>query len=227
MALGDKTMKPEDIAPIETPSRHPGFKTNTSPRKDAAAIPQNAVKTDGVKIPSIERIQLNKLQNSKSQYHGLAHQIRELNQTMEAIDVNLEKMRKNLESIIKIYPPYPPGSAERVESLRQFSALRKMIDQLAPAQDDHTLDNFLAQPKTRSLMGKGEVGAGDFKRHSISDANPVPPGTGDLDIPELSLESSDQDIHSALNQTLAAQRSMAARRDAFAAAANLIISQIT
>lgn len=209
-------MKPEDIALIDTPSRHPGWQANASHRKDAAAstMPQNTTKADGAKIPSIERIQLNKLQNSKSQYHQLAHQIRELNQTMETIDANLEKMRKNLEGIIKIYPPYPPGSAERVESLRQFSALRKMIDQLAPIQSDHAMDDFFTQPAVKSLTDKAGKGVGDFKRHS------------DLDIPELSPESSDQEIHSALKQTLAAQQSMAARRNGFAAAANRIISQI-
>ncbi len=209
-------MKPEDITPIESLSGLPALQSKASREwgATAPAIPLKTEKSDGVRTPSIERIELSKLQNSKSQYHQLAHQIRELHQAMEKIDANLEKMKTNLESIIKIYPPYPPGSAERVESLRQFSALRKMIDQLAPIQGDRAMEDFLAQPAVKSLTDKAGNGVGAFEGH------------WDLDIPALSTESSDQEIHSALKQTLTARQSMAARRNEFAAAANQIISQI-
>jgi hypothetical protein len=55
---------------------------------------------------------------------------------MTAIDTALEKMEEDLEVASKQYPPYPPGSEERVQRLRNYAALRAMIDQLAMSQDD-------------------------------------------------------------------------------------------
>jgi hypothetical protein len=48
----------------------------------------------------------------------------------EKLDSYLEQMKERLERIIKQFPPFPPGSEDRVKVLRAFSFFRKMIDRL-------------------------------------------------------------------------------------------------
>jgi len=58
---------------------------------------------------------------------------------IKTVNEYVEKMKAQLETIVKTYPPYPPGSAERVEILRSYSAFRKIIDQLTiPPPEDWT-----------------------------------------------------------------------------------------
>lgn len=51
-------------------------------------------------------------------------------QTIETIDRHIERMKMQLESIVKNYPPFPPESAERLEYLKSFIGLRMEIEQL-------------------------------------------------------------------------------------------------
>ncbi len=49
-----------------------------------------------------------------------------LNQVEDYID----RMKAELERIIKNFPPFPPGSEDRIEMLRKYVGFRKLIDQL-------------------------------------------------------------------------------------------------
>ncbi len=53
-----------------------------------------------------------------------------MDRAMEAAITTIEEMKKTLTSIIKDFPPYPVGSEERVHRLRDFAALRAMIERL-------------------------------------------------------------------------------------------------
>jgi hypothetical protein len=55
----------------------------------------------------------------------------------ERVNDYIERMKIQLERIMKQFPPFPPGSEDRVQALRSYAYFRKMIDQLTiPPPDD-------------------------------------------------------------------------------------------
>ena len=87
--------------------------------------------SDTVSTTQLDHTQLRTLEATNAISQNIAQDIRSVNQTFEQIDSHLGEMRAALERIVKVFPPYPPGSTERVDALRQFSAFRKLIDQIA------------------------------------------------------------------------------------------------
>ncbi len=85
---------------------------------------------------------------SGSEYHrlaanherarALASTIRTMDRAMEAATTTIDAMKKTLTSIIKDFPPYPVGSEERVRRLRDFAALRAMIERLTIPPEERT-----------------------------------------------------------------------------------------
>lgn len=73
--------------------------------------------------------------------NAVAATIRTMDQAMEAAGTTVDAMKKELEVITKNYPPFPPGSEERVRRLRSYAALRAMIDKLTipPEEEARTL----------------------------------------------------------------------------------------
>jgi uncharacterized protein YukE len=199
MALGDGDMKAEEIAPITMPGRnleqHPG---HTRKRHKSFAVDKPAETDSEIITPSLDRIRFSKMEAANSQTQQIAQQIRQVNQSMETIASHLSEMRAKLEHIVKIYPPYPPGSSERIEALRQFSALRKMIDQVIQPTGDDSMTNILSAPDGS-------------------------PGFADLDI---SADASDEQISDALDRIAVAQANLQAGHHRFVADANRIISEL-
>ncbi|MBT8339130.1 MAG: hypothetical protein HKP58_05575, partial [Desulfatitalea sp.] len=74
--------------------------------------------------PSSERILYNKIEGVNAQAHTMVTQIREVDDTMDAVSKNVQQMKVALDHIVKSYPPYPKGSNERIHALRQFGGLR-------------------------------------------------------------------------------------------------------
>lgn len=219
-------MKAEKIAPITMPSGNLGQyphrtrQTNKSISTDSTA----AIDFEIIKTPSQDRIRLNKLEATNSRTQEIAQQIRQVNQTIETIDSHLSDMRTKLEGIVKIYPPYPPGSTERIEALRQFSALRKMIDRLTRPVWDDSVTNLLS-------AADGPAGAANLETPSSENKlsagrQSLHLGQGGLDIPDISANASDEQISVALDSIIAAQTTLQARHHGFIAAANRIISEL-
>jgi len=67
---------------------------------------------------------------------------------LQQVDDSIERMKAQLERIIKMFPPYPPGSEDRVRALRACAGCRKLIDQLTIPPPDE----FLPQT-TEELAG--------------------------------------------------------------------------
>lgn len=101
---------------------------------------------------------------------------------MAAIDGNLKAMRKDLEEIVKNFPPYPQGSDDRVRMLKSFNALRQQIDALTipPVKHDGTdgaavlADPAVVPNAGSAVLGNVKVGAQE-----------VHTGKTGLDIPSL------------------------------------------
>ena len=84
-----------------------------------------------ITTPSAERIFFSKAENVNDKMRMVVRQIREVDQTMDQVEKNLQEMKASLEQINKNYPPYPPGSDERVAStapFRQPAPIDRSID---------------------------------------------------------------------------------------------------
>jgi hypothetical protein len=220
-------MKVEDLAPIAMPSESLSQKTDRTHQAHESVADDQPSKIDSefIKVPSQDRIRFNKLEATNSQAQQIAQQIRQVNESMESIDSHLSEMRVKLEHIVKIYPPYPPGSTERIEALRQFSALRKMIDQMARSVVDDGMNNILSA--TDDPAGVAGPATPSAANKLYLERQPLHPGKGGLDIPDISISASDGQISGALDRTIAAQAVMQVRRHSFIADANRIISELS
>lgn len=221
-------MKYEEIPPIHAASGL--FSSNRSPNHQSADQPEKLNKVnppqDIVSPPRLDRAQLSQLDLLNSDTMDLSLEIRSVHQAIETIGGHLEQMKTALEGVVKIYPPYPPGSSERIEALRQYSTLRKMIDQIAQPEMAEGLSNIMGDPQNNSRFGdwtikKGRRGADFVIRHQ-----PLHSGTYGLNIPEMRADSSDQQIQSTLSSVNTAMKTLDTRRLQFIADANRVISNV-
>jgi hypothetical protein len=81
----------------------------------------------GIKRSQSEFVELQKINDNINE---LAKIQKAFGKRFEKLDRYLEQMKEQLERIIKQFPPFPPGSEDRVKALRAFTFFRKMIDQL-------------------------------------------------------------------------------------------------
>lgn len=66
----------------------------------------------------------------------------------------LERIKANLNNINKFFPPYPPGSEERVKLLKSYVAFRVLIERLTIPPDTDMLEEDAAK---KSLAIKKEI----------------------------------------------------------------------
>ncbi len=219
-------MKAEELSPTTMPGgnldKHP-YRTHQTNKSISADKTANTA-SKFIKTPSQDRIQFNKLEATNAQAQQIAQQIRHVNESMETIDSHLSKMRATLEHIVKIYPPYPPDSKERIEALRQFSALRHMIDQITRSIGDDGMPNILSAADDPA--GGADVATPKGENRPYLGRQPLHPGQGGLDIPDISVNASDDQLSGALDRTIAAQATLQVRRQSFVADANRIISEL-
>ncbi len=221
-------MKPEEVTAVHS---SPGDFSRSYQHKQSQVTPVKEssgkrFQTDKVASPRLDHIQINKLEASNSDSQDMAQAIRGVNQSLNSIDANLIQMKSALESIVKIYPPYPPGSSERIEALRQFSAFRQMIDQIAHPGGTRGLHNILGDPARNPNAGDWAAKIGNPKADFVIRHQPVHSGPTGLDLPDLDIETSDAQIMAAIDKTSSAMLTLNARHRAFIADANRIIARI-
>lgn len=102
-----------------------GFKSS---RRETGPSPIHSEETEGrIKSSQSEFVELQRINDSVNE---LAKIRKEFETRFEKVDSYLEQMKEQLERILKQFPPFPPGSEDRVKALRAFTFFRKMIDQL-------------------------------------------------------------------------------------------------
>ena len=138
----------------------------------------------------------------------VARTVRHIDQTMESIGRNLDQMKDKLTTIRKQYPPFPPGSDERVELLRHFNLLRKQIDQLTIPADPAEAAQIMADPERQPGAGDWRAGDGTIFHH-----RPVHTGTGGLDIPKLPGDAEDAQIDALIKKLEQAKGTLGQRRN--------------
>jgi hypothetical protein len=143
-----------------------------------------------------------RLQAINTKLNRVAASVRVADQIMDTIGKFIAEMKAQLERIIKNYPPFPPGSEERVKILRSYNALRKQIDQIAfPIKNQ----------EGRKPAGDPEIVLKRSDPKTQSTDNWVLQAK-DLDLPDLSDLTTDQEISAAIKRLVKADETLQGNR---------------
>jgi hypothetical protein len=142
-----------------------------------------------------------------------AQSIKAADKVMERIETYIDGMKAQLERIVKNYPPFPPGSEERVKILKSISSLRKEIDQLTiPPPDDKAL-KIVANPAVIPQARTSEEGEETDGFPKTIRSQEVQIGSTSLNIPTLSESATDVEIEGALQNLQRAKETLAKKRE--------------
>lgn len=190
----------------------PKRQSDPSPRQFADKSGLNITSrksSEGTNALSSDRILYNKIESANDQSLAVARKIRAVDKTMAQVEEKVNDMHTFLEGVVKAYPPYPPGSSERVEAMRKFAALRKQIDQLMyPPPDDEV--------STLPVNGGGKSEGGPWRLS----------GDMDLKLPELAADAGDSELNDALDSLGKAYEALQRQHKAFIEDANHIIATL-
>ncbi len=132
------------------------------------------------------------LHQFNAEFNAVVKSIRIADKAMGEIETNIEQMESEVEMFLKQYPPFPPGSEDRINYLSRFAMLRKQIDQLTYPPDAGAQAIMGQSPNGQSIDWEIEIGGnkiGKSIRHQ-----PVHAGKGGLGLPEISLQATDDQI---------------------------------
>ena len=168
---------------------------------------------------------VDKLEAIYFRFNSDARTIRAADKNMEKIENHIDRMKAESQRLIKNYPPFPPGSEERVKRLKSINAFRKLIDQLTipPPNEEFAMkimacrDAFLEVEDSKRLPGENKLYS---KVHSYL----VSTGAWGLDIPELQEDADDEEAHIFIEKLDAARETLRQRRSDLAADAAGIIN---
>ncbi len=200
--------------PLDRPSYEP---TRPAPQRHS----------DIVTTPPLDHIRFNKLETNNTHSQDVAKQIREVHETMKEVDGHLQQMQSHLYGIVKMYPPYPPDSSERVEALRQFSGLRNMIDRLAAPAGPDDMRKIMGDPSRTPQSGDWHMSDEGQSQQLMIHHQPIHSGRGGLDLPAPGDVGSDAQLTDLINHTISARETLQNRHRSFVADANRIIVQIS
>ena len=140
---------------------------------------------------------LRKFETMNSVMNEAANSIRTADEAIQSIGTQIDEMKTALTTIVKQYPPFPPGSEERVAILKSFSALRRQIDALSFPREDAGAQRILSPAeKDDKMPSKVDLGNDQLgiKVHRL----PTTTGPEGLDIPDLPLNADDEQIQETL-----------------------------
>ena len=157
---------------------------------DAIKTPKGDV-VDGIKA-DISSFSTNPLHQFNAEFNAVVKSIRIADQAMDDIAANVEQMESEVEMFLKQYPPYPPGSEDRINYLSRFAMLRKQIDQLTIPPNGGAR-HILGEAGNGTSNGWNvEIGGRSIGQTIRS--QPVHAGSGGLNLPEIGTESADEQV---------------------------------
>lgn len=157
---------------------------------------------DGIKA-EISSFSAHPLQQFNAEFNAVVKSIRIADKAMGEIETNIEQMESEVEMFLKQYPPYPPGSEDRIKYLSRFAMLRKQIDQLTIPPDTGARNIIGRSPSGSSRDWEIEIAGskiGQTIRHQ-----PVHTGKEGLALPEISVHATDEQV-SGLHKALGSAR---------------------
>ena len=170
---------------------------NASPSSKKAPLVDSAleippdVRDLNVRV-EISAFSTNKLHQFNAKFNSVLKSIRIADHSFAEIGTKLDQMTSEMQTFLKMYPPYPPDSKERVDLLKNYAAIRKQIEQLALPQDDFAgllLGNGFADEASETYEFK--VGDNPNRGQFINDP---PKDGGGIILPELPMNAGDEQI---------------------------------
>jgi hypothetical protein len=192
-----------------------GVKVSHSGKKTTLSHTGNA---PGHHAVNKDRTTINQLDSQKAQRNQFALRVRKSDQEIMRIDAQISNMKKELRVIVKNYPPFPPGSEERIARLRRFNSFRKQIEQLTipPQQGGNSENDGL--PASRSVgveQGSLVVEAADDQGFILSVRNAgVKDVQMELRVPKLSETADDAQVHDSFKDLGEARAAIKTQRQA-------------
>jgi len=163
--------------------------------------------------PHLRGVRFQNLTALNSQFNNISRSIGTVSRTMDQIEDRVTKISDKLSAFKKIFPPYPPGSEERVKLLKSFSALRKQIQRLTFPPEDEGARSIMAPAmgQNGSQTGTGITVKGpgiDIAVHPRS----LQFGPQGIDIPEMSPQVRDEEIDEILSKVAGTREALQAKR---------------
>lgn len=146
---------------------------------------------EGIKA-EISAFSSHPLQQFNAEFNAIVKSIRIADKAMDEIEANIEQMESEVEMFLKQYPPYPPGSEERVKYLSHFAMLRRQIDQLSVPPDAGA--RYIVGDDTNDASKTWEIIVGGQKIGAAIRRQPVHTGSDGLSLPEVSPQMSDEQV---------------------------------
>lgn len=203
---------------------------NTENASQRANSPQ---KTNGVKPRASTSVKINDslLKFSVSQLEHtainmVADSVRQSDLAMLEIEKQINEMKARLAEHVKHFPPFLPGSEERVKLMRRFSALRHQIDQLTFPPNNAGAAHIMADPSITGFSGDWKVDIDDDNHQITIRRQPVHTGPKGLNIPELPETATDEEIQVAMETLDSAKELIVHRRSDLAADFKQILNQM-
>jgi len=163
---------------------------------------------------------LSEVQDVKAKLSQVAGSIRKADVTMDTIGKILAKMKSQLETIVKNYPPFPKDSSERVRMLESFAALKKEIEKLTIPPDDEGAMKIMGDPAKGTGAGDWEVVIGNSGQKMVIYSQPVHTGSGGLDIPDLPDGATDEEVKKMSEKINTAEKVLQLRQSGLATNTN-------
>jgi hypothetical protein len=159
----------------------------------------------------------NRLEAIHARLNSIAKSIRFVDRTMELTEKYIEQMKARLKRIVKHYPPFPPGSEERVRLLRSFNAFRKLIDQLTIPPREEFAMKLMADPAVVPGAGDWRVVFEDSGSPKTIHSQQIHTGRDGLNIPEIPEAASEEEVHASIDNLDAALETLRQRQIGLAA----------
>ena len=147
---------------------------------------------DGVKA-QFSVFSTHPIQQFNTEFNSVVKSIRIADQAMAEIGANIEQMESDVQMFVKQYPPYPPGSDERMQLLNRFAALRKQINRLTFPPDPFS-QKIIGDSGSSDQAQAWDVKIGEKTLTGALRRQPMHTGGEGLDLPEMPTDASDQNI---------------------------------
>ncbi|MCJ7582766.1 MAG: hypothetical protein MUP98_19790 [Candidatus Aminicenantes bacterium] len=161
------------------------------------------------------RFGVDRLEAIYSRLNSVARTIRVADENMGTIENFIDRMETESQRIVKNYPPFPPGSEERVKRLKSIAAFRRLIDQLTiPPPNEEFTANTVPDHDVVSKTNNSQKMISELKLHQTE-----PEG---LDIPQLPEGADDEALHAFIEKLGAAREMLRQMRSELVADASKI-----
>jgi hypothetical protein len=167
---------------------------------------------------SSDHTTIHRLDVDHTERNHYARQIRTFDRTMEKVGTQIRNMKQELKIIVKNYPPFPPGSEDRIAALRRFNSFRKQIEQLTFPPSKEGNDEQAGSPASPHVgIEKGslviEAVEGDGYIYSVRNVEKQPTRL-EVQLPELAEDADDVRIQTALEKLETTSANIQAHRQA-------------